>query len=88
MRRIIFDLGFADTWKKELRSMNKIRRPFDFPSSYIEFLSFLKVGFDISYRMVEGAVGAVLGFSNGFYILSITTGVLLIVATFEAVLII
>jgi len=56
--RIIFDLGFADSWKKELKSMNKrkVGRPFDFPDSYIEFLSFLKVGFDIPYRMVEGAV--------------------------------
>jgi len=56
--RIIFDLGFADSWKKELVSMNKhkVGRPFDFPDSYIEFLSFLKVGFDIPYRMVEGAV--------------------------------
>ena len=58
--RIIFDLGFADNWKKELKSMNKhkVGRPFDFPNSYIEFLSFLKVGFDIPYRMVEGAVDA------------------------------
>jgi len=56
--RIIFDLGFASSWKKELVSMNKhkVGRPFDFPDSYIEFLSFLKVGFDIPYRMVEGAV--------------------------------
>jgi len=56
--RIIFDLGFADSWKKELKSMNKrkVGRPFDFPDAYIEFLSFLKVGFDIPYRMVEGAV--------------------------------
>jgi len=58
--RIIFDLGFASSWKKELESMNKrkVGRPFDFPDSYIEFLSFLKVGFDIPYRMVEGAVDA------------------------------
>lgn len=32
-----------------------------FPNSYIEFLSFLKVGFDIPYRMVEGAVDALSG---------------------------
>jgi len=42
--RIIFDLGFADNWKKELKSMsrNKVGRSFDFPNSYIDFLSFLK----------------------------------------------
>ncbi len=58
--RIIFDLGFADKWKKELRSMNKrkVGRPFDFPDLYIEFLAFLKVGFDAPYRMVEGAAEA------------------------------
>ncbi len=58
--RIIFDLGFADTWKRELRAMNKhkVGRPFDFPDSYIEFLAFIKVGFDAPYRMIEGAVEA------------------------------
>ncbi len=58
--RIIFDLGFADSWAKELKSMNKSKlgRPYEFPDSYIEFLSFIKVGFDIPYRMVEGAIDA------------------------------
>ena len=35
---------------------HKVGRRFEFPDSYIEFLSFLKVGFDVPYRMVEGAV--------------------------------
>jgi hypothetical protein len=58
--KIIFDLEFASSWKKELKSMNKgkVGRPFDFPDSYIEFLAFIKVGFDAPYRMVEGAVKA------------------------------
>lgn len=58
--RIIFDLGFVSSWKKELRSMNKhkVGRPFNFPDSYIEFLGFIKIGFDAPYRMVEGAVDA------------------------------
>ena len=58
--RIIFDLGFASSWKKELKSMNrrKVGRPFDFPDTYIEFLAFIKVGFDAPYRMVEGALEA------------------------------
>lgn len=57
---ILFDFGFADSWKKELKSMNrdKLGRPYKFPNSYIEFLSFIKVGFDIPYRMVEGAIDA------------------------------
>jgi hypothetical protein len=58
--RIIFDLGFASSWKNELKSMNrhKLGRPFNFPDCYIEFLAFLKVGFRAPYRMVEGAVEA------------------------------
>ncbi|MDG6997692.1 MAG: IS5 family transposase [Nitrososphaerota archaeon] len=58
--RILFDLGFAASWKKELKSMNghKVGRPFNFPDSYIEFLGFIKVGFHAPYRMVEGAVEA------------------------------
>ena len=45
--RILFDLGFASSWKSELKSMNshKVGRPFNFPDSYIEFLGFIKVGF-------------------------------------------
>ena len=58
--RTLFDLGFAVTWKKQLKSMNrhKVGRPFNFPDSYIEFLGFIKVGFHAPYRMVEGAVDA------------------------------
>lgn len=43
--RILFDLGFASSWKSELECMNedKVGRPFDFPDSYIEFLGFIKV---------------------------------------------
>lgn len=58
--RILFDLGFASSWKKELKLMNKhkVGKPFDFPDSYIEFLAFFKVGFDAPYRTLEGAVEA------------------------------
>ncbi|HZW58317.1 MAG TPA: transposase [Nitrososphaerales archaeon] len=58
--RILFDRGFASSWKNELKSVNKhkVGRPFDFPDSYIEFLAFFKIGFDAPYRMVEGAVEA------------------------------
>jgi hypothetical protein len=42
--RILFGLGFASSWKKDLKEMNKdkVGRPFNFPDSYIEFLAFLK----------------------------------------------
>lgn len=54
----ILDLGSLTSWKEELDAMNmeKLGRPYEFPNSYISFLSFMKVGFDIPYRTVEGIV--------------------------------
>lgn len=54
----MLDLGLLSSWKDELDAMNrdKLGRPFEFPNSYISFLAFVKVGFDISYRTVEGIV--------------------------------
>ena len=54
----ILDLGSLGSWKTELDAMNgdKLGRPYEFPNSYISFLSFMKVGFDIPYRTVEGIV--------------------------------
>ena len=34
----------------------KVGRPFLYPDSYVQFLAFLKVGFSISYRTVQGIV--------------------------------
>ena len=34
----------------------KLGRPYEFPNSYISFLAFMKVGFDIPYHTVEGIV--------------------------------
>jgi hypothetical protein len=54
----ILDLGQLTSWKEELDVMNqdKLGRPFEFPNSYISFLAFVKVGFDIPYRTLEGIV--------------------------------
>jgi transposase len=54
----ILDLGSLISWREELEAMNseKLGRPFEFPNSYISFLSFVKVGFDIPYRTLEGIV--------------------------------
>jgi transposase len=52
----ILDLGSLTSWREELDAMNaeKLGRPFEFPNSYISFLAFVKVGFDIPYRTLEG----------------------------------
>jgi hypothetical protein len=58
--RVMFDLGFADRWSSELDEMNKEKRgrPYEFPESYLEFLSFFKVGLDAPYRVIEGMTEA------------------------------
>ena len=43
---------------KGMNHPNKLGRPFEFPDSYIMFVSFLKIGFKLPYRMVQGAVRA------------------------------
>lgn len=58
--KVLFELDFSSSWRSEIGMMNegKVGRPYAYPNSYIEFLSFLKVGFDIPYRMVEGITEA------------------------------
>lgn len=52
----MLDLGLLTSWRGELDAMNreKLGRPFEFPNSYISFLAFVKVGFDVPYRTLEG----------------------------------
>jgi hypothetical protein len=58
--RVLFDLGFAADWSRELEGMNEEKkgRPYEFPDSYIEFLSFFKVGLNAPYRVIEGMTEA------------------------------
>jgi len=58
--RVLFDLGFGSHWNDELEEMNseKKGRPYEFPDSYIEFLSFFKVGLNTPYRVIEGMTEA------------------------------
>ena len=58
--RVLFDLGFAKGWNDELKTMNgdKRGRPYEFPDSYIEFLSFFRVGLNAPYRVIEGMTEA------------------------------
>jgi len=58
---VLLDVGFVGDWGRELKGMNyegKLGRPFEFPDSYIAFVAFLKIGFKLPYRMVQGAVRA------------------------------
>jgi len=56
--RILMDIGFIKSWNKEIRDMNegKVGAPFEYSRSYIHFLAFLKIGFKVAYRTVQGIV--------------------------------
>src|SRR5207249_11871227 len=44
--------------KKEIKNMNKgkVEAAFEYSSTYIQFLAFLKIGFKIAYRTVQGII--------------------------------
>jgi hypothetical protein len=56
--RILMDIGFLRSSNREIKNMNKgkVGAPFEYSRTYIQFLAFLKVGFKISYRTVQGIV--------------------------------
>ena len=56
--RILMDISFLGSSKKEIKNMNKgkVGDPFEYSSNYIQFLAFLKIGFKISYRTVQGII--------------------------------
>ena len=56
--RILIDVGFLKSANVEIKKMNdgKVGAPFQYSDSYIQFLAFLKIGFKISYRTVQGIV--------------------------------
>ena len=51
-------LSFLKSSNKEIKKMNngKVGAPFQYSDSYVQFLAFLKIGFKIPYRMVQGIV--------------------------------
>ena len=55
---ILMDISFLESSKKEIKNMNKgkIGAPFEYSRTYIQFLAFLKIGFKIAYRTVQGIV--------------------------------
>ena len=56
--RILMDIGFLRSSNREIKNMNKgkVGAPFEYSRTYIQFLAFIKVGFKISYRTVQGIV--------------------------------
>ena len=54
--RILMDLSFLRSSNREIKNMNKgkVGAPFEYSRTYIQFLAFLKIGFKISYRTVQG----------------------------------
>jgi len=56
--RVLIDVSFLKSANDEIKKMNKCKvgAPFQYPYSYIEFVAFLKVGFKIPYRTVQGIV--------------------------------
>jgi hypothetical protein len=52
------DIGFLRSSTREIKNMNKgkVGAPFEYSRTYIQFLAFLKTGFKISYRTVQGIV--------------------------------
>jgi hypothetical protein len=53
-----FDVSFLKSANDEIKKMNKgkVRAPFQYSDSYVQFLAFLKIGLKIPYRMVQGMV--------------------------------
>jgi hypothetical protein len=52
------DISFLGSSKREIKDMNKgkVGAPFEYSHTYIQFLAFLKIGFKISYRTVQGII--------------------------------
>ena len=52
------DIGFLKSTKREIENMNKgkVGAPFEYSHTYIQFLAYLKIGFKISYRTVQGII--------------------------------
>ena len=56
--RILMDISFLRSYKKEIKNMNKgkVGAAFEYSYTYIQFLAFLKIGFKIAYRTVQGII--------------------------------
>ena len=59
-------VSFLKSSNKEIKKINKCKvgAPFQYSDRYVQFLSFLKIGFKIPYRMVQGVVRDYLNMSR------------------------
>ena len=53
--RVLINLDFIRSSNEEIKNMNKdkVGAPFQYSDNYIQFLTFLKIGFKIPYRTVQ-----------------------------------
>ena len=61
---LLIELGFLESWSRELEAMNQGKRckPFAYPTSFIRFLAPVRVFFHLPYRQEEGFVEALSKF--------------------------
>ena len=52
---ILFSVEFIENWKRELDSMNENKRghPYEYPSSYMQFLISIRYCCHLDYRTLE-----------------------------------
>ena len=55
--RILMDISFLGSAKKEIKNMNKgkVGAAFEYSHTYIKFLAFLKIGFKIAIGLYKGS---------------------------------
>jgi len=58
----LLDFDFLRGWGVELEKMNenKASRPYKYPNSYIRFLAFMYVAFNLPFRQLEGFIKAMM----------------------------
>jgi len=64
----LLDFDFIKGWGVELREMNlsKMGIPYSYPLSYIRFLAFIYVAFNLPYRQLEGFIKAMMRLNSDF----------------------
>lgn len=69
---VVFDLSVLASWNEELNEMNRGKRgrPFEYPRSFIDFVTFMREVWRLTFRAAEGVLrvlGALVGFEAPDY---------------------